>query len=917
MDFYTLFPKILNMSLTASVAIVFVLLLRLLLKKAPKVISYALWGVVLIRLLCPVSIESGLSLYGLLDTPTVDMTEHSSAVEYIPSNIVHTEYPEVVLPVPGVGEAVTEALPQGEEQLRADPLEGPIFIATYVWMGGILVMAVYSIVTYLRLRRRLITASPLRDNIYLADEIQSPFVMGLVHPKIYLPSAMEEREQSYIILHEQHHIRRLDHIVKALAFVALCIHWFNPLVWVAFILSSKDMEMSCDEAVVRKLGTQIRADYTASLLSLATGKRIIAGMPLAFGEGNTKGRIKNLANWKKPAFWVVLVAVVACFVLAVCLLTNPTTDNEKAPVEDGYYLLIGADGVESIQITGVNSSGGVVHADGSTFKNGEKVWLEPLQGVTDLRGISITAFGADGEILYAFSVPEGASDAVITEIVGSDPWLLVPTSSGLLSENTVVPEDAISPVTWTYSPMMSATWHAAFHFNFDLANYSHIEASCDNGALWNLRAQGQPRDKTMRFEQGEPLCWMPGVGDSLTDTAEDAKVAFTVYDGGEIVAKGVFDIVRTGTENGQSFYEAQLTDTQILSLVQEPDSLEASVVMAGNGTVVSYSDVNHNRINERVIVREVHPGMLYELCVVEDGTVIWSTEASPAHTGWNTIMHYEEGGESYLVEYRPTMFQGVGSYTCTVFSLDGGEKVIEKELNVDFELPVEVTPEMERFARDVNILLRKSAVLLSTEQGILVDKWAEASTLPQLYPVRFDPDEILQAMEAAANPTAPQGLTANAAAFPSEAMEFVFASGAGAWGTYLTLQPDGSFTGDYGDSDMDRRYECKFEGRFTDIQQISDYCWVMKLGDVTMEKEEGTTWTEDGIHYIASGPYGVSDGTDFLLYAPGTPADLLPAACRDWWPDAYRWRNGEIDLLNGWALYNLDAGHGFFTSWLS
>lgn len=329
MAFYTFLPKILNMSLTASVAIVFVLLLRLLLKKAPKVISYAIWAVVLIRLLCPVSIESGLSLFDLFDTPTVDMTEHSSAVEYIPSNIVHTEFPEVVLPVPGVGEAITEVLPQGEEQLRADPLEGPIFIATYIWWGGILVMAIYGIVTYLRLRRRLITASPLRDNIYLADDIDSPFVMGLIRPKIYLPSAMEEREQSYILLHEQHHIRRLDHVVKALAFVALCIHWFNPLVWVAFILSGKDMEMSCDEAVVKKLGTQIRADYTASLLSLATGKRIIAGMPLAFGEGNTKGRIKNLANWKKPAFWVVLVAVIVCIMLAIGLLTNPKQDSFK------------------------------------------------------------------------------------------------------------------------------------------------------------------------------------------------------------------------------------------------------------------------------------------------------------------------------------------------------------------------------------------------------------------------------------------------------------------------------------------------------------------------------------------------------------------------------------------------------------
>lgn len=882
MAFYTFLPKILNMSLTASVAIVFVLLLRLLLKKAPKVISYALWAVVLIRLLCPVSIESGLSLFGLFDTPTVDMTEHSSAVEYIPSNIVHTEFPEVVLPVPGVGEAITEVLPQGEEQLRADPLEGPMFIATYIWWGGILVMAAYGIMTYLRLRRRLITASPLRDNIYLADDIDSPFVMGLFRPKIYLPSAMEEREQSYILLHEQHHIRRLDHVVKALAFVALCIHWFNPLVWLAFILSGKDMEMSCDEAVVRKLGTQIRADYTASLLSLATGKRIIAGMPLAFGEGNTKGRIRNLANWKKPAFWVVLVAVILCVVTAVCLLTNPKRNPKDLPTVEQTYLAISSKGEEfDVGLKG--------HSRDSVID----YWGEPDGMLSGFWG-DIWKLNGLGEVIVYYD--EDGNVEHIKANQTEDP-----------QEHTV---------KWTYSPMMSATWHAAFHFNFDLANYSHIEASCDNGTLWNLRAQGQPRDKTMRFEQSEPLCWMPGVGDSLTDTAESAKVTFTVYDGGEIVAKGVLDIMRTGTENGQSFYEARLTDTQILALMQEDGGLQASVVIAGNGTIVSYSDVNHNRINERVIVREAIQDMLYELCVVEDGAVIWSTEAGSPHVGWNTIMLYEEDGKSYLVEYHPTMYQGAGSYRCTVFSINGGEKAIQKEWAVDFELPLEETPEMEQFAKEVNELLRKSVVLLSTEQGILVDKWAEASSLPQLYPVRFEPDKIQQAIEAAKNPTAPQELTANAAAFPSETLEFVFASGAGGWGTYLTLQPDGSFIGDYGDSDMDTRYECKFEGRFTDIQQISDYCWAMKLGDVTIEKEEGTTWTEDGIHYIAAGPYGVSGGTDFLLYAPGTPVDFIPAECRNWWPDAYRWRNGEIDKLNGWGLCNLSEGTAFYTTWI-
>lgn len=328
MFFYTFMPKLLNMSLTAGVAIVFVILLRLLLKKAPTVISYALWGVVLFRLLCPVSIGSDFSVYNLFDAPAQESGTITSVIEYVPSNIVHTEYPSVALPVPGISDVINDALPQGQEQLVADPLEAPMSITTYIWMIGVLVMAIYSIVSYVRLRRKLSVVVPLRDNIFIADDIKSPFVVGLFRPKIYLPCNLGDKEQEYIILHEQHHIKRLDHVMKALAFLALAIHWFNPLVWVAFILASKDMEMSCDEAVIRKIGGDVRADYSASLLTLATGRRIIAGTPLAFGEGDTKGRINNLSKWKKPAVWVVLLAVVACVILAISLLTNPSAKRE-------------------------------------------------------------------------------------------------------------------------------------------------------------------------------------------------------------------------------------------------------------------------------------------------------------------------------------------------------------------------------------------------------------------------------------------------------------------------------------------------------------------------------------------------------------------------------------------------------------
>ena len=204
MFFYTFMPKLFNMSLTASVAIVFVILLRLLLKKAPKVISYALWGVVLFRLLCPVSIGSSFSVYNLFDAPAQESGTITSVIEYVPSNIVHTEYPSVARPVPGISDAINEALPQGREQLVADPLEAPMSIATYVWMIGVLVMVIYSIVSYIRLRRKLSVVVPLRDNIFIADDIKSPFVVGLFRPKIYLPCNLSDKEQEYIILHEQH-----------------------------------------------------------------------------------------------------------------------------------------------------------------------------------------------------------------------------------------------------------------------------------------------------------------------------------------------------------------------------------------------------------------------------------------------------------------------------------------------------------------------------------------------------------------------------------------------------------------------------------------------------------------------------------------------------------------------------------------
>lgn len=347
---YAFLPQLFNMSVTASVMIFAVLAVRLLLKKSPKVFSYGLWAVVLFRLLCPVSVTSDFSLLNIIDAPVTE----TGMVAYVPSDIVHMENPSVELPVPVVSEAVNSHLSQGQEQLAGDSLEFSISVAACIWGIGAAALVVYSVVQLVSLRRRLVGAVPLRDNIYLADHIDTPFAFGLFGPKIYLPSALSEKERDYIILHEQHHIRRGDHVVKILAFAALCLHWFNPLVWVAFVLSGRDMEMSCDEAVMKKIGSDIRAEYSESLLRFATEKKIMVGTPLAFGEGDTRGRIKNIMKYKKPVFWRIVIAVIICAAAAVCLLTNPSDRKNIAGVRYRVEKTIyGAPQLSSVYMAGM------------------------------------------------------------------------------------------------------------------------------------------------------------------------------------------------------------------------------------------------------------------------------------------------------------------------------------------------------------------------------------------------------------------------------------------------------------------------------------------------------------------------------------------------------------------------------------
>ena len=337
----SLFVRVLNMSLTGSLIILAVLLVRLLLRKAPKIFSYALWLVVLFRLLCPVSFESGFSLLGVLGVSA----EEQGTVEYIsqPLGTGMQTGQAIAVPIAASAEDDRGFRQAGSAQERAymwsaNAFQLSLHVGSVIWVIGTTGLLLYGVASYMCLKRKMhlvkIKECGRSDSaqIYRTNAVTTAFVLGFVRPGIYLPDNLEEKEESYILFHEQIHIKRKDSLYRAAAYLALCLHWFNPLVWLAFHLSGIDMEMSCDEAVVRKIGSSVKKEYSRSLLALATGTSKINGVPLAFGEGDTGSRIKNVLRYKKPAVILVAVAVIVCLVASVFLLGNP-----KKEIGDTVY----------------------------------------------------------------------------------------------------------------------------------------------------------------------------------------------------------------------------------------------------------------------------------------------------------------------------------------------------------------------------------------------------------------------------------------------------------------------------------------------------------------------------------------------------------------------------------------------------
>ena len=310
-----LFLKIINMSISASWLVLAVLLLRFVLKKAPKWVNVLLWGIVAVRLAFPFSIESALSLI--------------PSAETIPPNIGMNTTPTINSGINAINNAVNPIISQSNTPMAGasvNPLQITIGIFEYIWIFGMIALALYTAISYWRLHRKVDTAVRYKDNIFQSENVKSPFVLGIIKPRIYLPFNMNGQDLEHVVAHEQAHIHRKDHWWKPLGFLLLTIHWFNPLMWLAYVLLCRDIELACDEKVIKELGNEQRADYMQALVACSVNRRMIAACPLAFGEVGVKERVKSVMNYKKPAFWVIIIAVIICLDVAVCFLTNPKQD---------------------------------------------------------------------------------------------------------------------------------------------------------------------------------------------------------------------------------------------------------------------------------------------------------------------------------------------------------------------------------------------------------------------------------------------------------------------------------------------------------------------------------------------------------------------------------------------------------------
>lgn len=748
------FLKLVNLSISASWLILAVLVLRVVLKKAPKWVMPLLWGVVALRLVCLFSIESALSLI--------------PSAETIPSEIV-TETREPVLYEQATLDIVTNpTLPSAAEVpvgVSRQQAQVDFNIYSVLWLAGMAALLVHALVSAGKLKRKLATAILLRDNIYESEFVDSPFVFGVVQPNIYLPMHMDEGTAAYVIAHECAHLARRDHWWKVLGYLVLALHWFNPLVWVAYILFCRDIELACDEKVVRGLDGAARADYSQALLSCAAPKRAVAACPLAFGEGNIKTRVKSALHYKKPAFWVAAAAVLAVVIVAVCFLTNPRSERgslvwaQKLNAADvaSIELYVPAEGearqykkldteemAQAVEL--INSSRGTYIEKPETVYADLPVWFlltmddGTVHAVGSVVGhyliIDGDTFDADVENQAEWEnyVLKGDSASPI-DMADRLSYALYGMTTGVYTLGEAVFEDSVwetsyeetfantksTPELWLSSALgtdmtgiLYGTVTAARGYSYRFSEWEEIDLTVSNFDWLFRSGSGEDWDGTSaaKLRRENAHAWRG------TRTGEDVNATVPMA---EIRRQDEL------TAMDQWLLLQQKDGSLYLVMGYRSGGLPYSgahpyrwiVRLNGGATELTRADLNGDGIEEVISYTGTSTQEPYRLRVSnQSGEELWSAELGLAHVGWSSYFLYRDSVKTALLRYEPTIYQGEASYSYELFMLSENGTTTLAENSVSFSVNSDSADswpaEARKFADEVNRLLDKSELLFST-----------------------------------------------------------------------------------------------------------------------------------------------------------------------------------------------------------
>lgn len=748
------FLKLVNLSISASWLILTVLVLRVVLKKAPKWVMPLLWGVVALRLVCLFSIESALSLI--------------PSAETIPSEIV-TETREPVLYEQATLDIVTNpTLPSAAEVpvgVSRQQAQVDFNIYSVLWLAGMAALLVHALVSAGKLKRKLATAILLRDNIYESEFVDSPFVFGVVKPNIYLPMHMDEGTAAYVIAHERAHLARRDHWWKVLGYLVLALHWFNPLVWVAYILFCRDIELACDEKVVKGLDGAARADYSQALLSCAAPKRAVAACPLAFGEGNIKTRVKSALHYKKPAFWVAAAAVLAVVIVAVCFLTNPRSERgslvwaQKLNAADvaSIELYVPAEGearqykkldteemAQAVEL--INSSRGTYIEKPETVYAGLPVWFlltmddGTVHAVGSVVGhyliIDGDTFDADVENQAEWEnyVLKGDSASPI-DMADRLSYALYGMTTGVYTLGEAVFEDSVwetsyeetfantksTPELWLSSALgtdmtgiLYGTVTAARGYSYRFSEWEEIDLTVSNFDWLFRSASGEDWNGTSaaKLRRENAHAWRG------TKTADDDNATATITEiarQDELAAMDQWLLLQQ--KDGSLYFVMGYRSGGLPYSGAHP--YRWIVRLNGGATELTRADLNGDGIEEVISYTGTSTQEPYRLRVSnQSGEELWSAELGLAHVGWSSYFLYRDSVKTALLCYEPTIYQGEASYSYELFMLSENGTTTLAENSVSFSVNSDSADswpaEARKFADEVNRLLDKSELLFST-----------------------------------------------------------------------------------------------------------------------------------------------------------------------------------------------------------